>query len=196
MPSIRYGAANGNWRGGDVTTACVACGGVIVRSPAAISPRPFCNLRCYGVWRSTRRGPDSNSWKGGVTKNNGYRRVLSPEHPRAVNGYVAEHILVAEKALGKPLPGGVVVHHHNEIRDDNRNTNLVICQDARYHTLLHSRAATVRAGGDPSLEKFCPRCRCVRDKNKFSAHRQRVDGLDPVCKPCRATSQRNRRGNP
>jgi hypothetical protein len=58
-----------------------------------------------------------------------------------VNGRrVLEHIYLAEKALGKPLPKGAVVHHMNGIRDDNHTPlNLVICPDQSYHMKLHQR---------------------------------------------------------
>jgi hypothetical protein len=51
-----------------------------------------------------------------------------------------EHVLIAEKALGKPLPKGAQVHHLNERKGDNRNRNLVVCPDDAYHKLLHKRA--------------------------------------------------------
>lgn len=50
-----------------------------------------------------------------------------------------EHIVVAERALGKPLPNGAVVHHVNLDTHDNRPCNLVICPDEAYHRLLHKR---------------------------------------------------------
>ena len=50
-----------------------------------------------------------------------------------------EHIVVAEKALGKPLPKGARVHHVNLDTHDNRRRNLVICPDEAYHQLLHKR---------------------------------------------------------
>jgi len=49
-----------------------------------------------------------------------------------------EHILVAEKALGRALQKGEVVHHINCDKTDNRPGNLLICSH-RYHLQLHAR---------------------------------------------------------
>jgi len=51
----------------------------------------------------------------------------------------AQHRLVVEKALGKPLPKGAVIHHLNGNKADNRPCNLVVCPNEAYHNLLHSR---------------------------------------------------------
>ena len=58
---------------------------------------------------------------------------------RIDGGRTYEHIAVAEKALGRRLPKGAVVHHVNENRSDNTPTNLVICPNEAYHRLLHRR---------------------------------------------------------
>lgn len=48
-----------------------------------------------------------------------------------------EHILVAEKAIGRKLQKGEVVHHINCIRNDNRPENLLVCTIS-YHLKLHA----------------------------------------------------------
>lgn len=50
-----------------------------------------------------------------------------------------EHIVVAERALGRRLPKGAIVHHVNLDTHDNRPSNLVICPSEAYHRLLHKR---------------------------------------------------------
>lgn len=103
-------------------------------------------------------GPANNHWKGGRNLDkDGYIRVLMPDHPRAARTrYVLEHILVVEKVLGKYLRQNAVVHHRNEIRADNRNCNLIACENVTYHRLIHTRMKLRAAGVDPRLFRWCP----------------------------------------
>lgn len=50
-----------------------------------------------------------------------------------------EHRILAEKALGKPLPLGAEVHHTGEKWDNHGPFKLVICPNHEYHMLLHKR---------------------------------------------------------
>lgn len=85
------------------------------------------------------------NWKGGRTiTESGYVKIYLPDHPRSHNNYVPEHIIIAEKALGKLLPKGVEIHHANGTKDSGA---LVICQDRSYHMMLHQRIRAIKACG-------------------------------------------------
>ncbi len=78
-----------------------------------------------------------------------YMVVKCEGHPRASSvGVVLEHILVAEKALGRPIPRKAHVHHVDENPLNNASNNLVICENAAYHKLLHRRMRAYKATGD------------------------------------------------
>lgn len=103
---------------------------------------------------SNRTGLGHPNWNGGKTLDHGYVLILKPDHPKAnYYGYVREHILIAEKVLGKLLPEGAVVHHINENKADNRKENLVICENDAYHQLLHRRMRALKTCGNPNWRK-------------------------------------------
>lgn len=107
------------------------------------------------------RGSLNPNWKGGkYTDSRGYVRLLMPEHPRADSkGYVPEHIVIAEKAFGKPLPPKCVVHHHSPVQ-------LVVCENQGYHLLLHKRQRHLN-GFVPRRKSYYPvSAQIYRDKNK------------------------------
>ena len=88
-----------------------------------------------------RSGERSPHWKGGrYLSTDGY--VLLTVAP-GVQKY--EHIVVAERAIGRPLknlgrghPKTEVVHHIDGNKQNNANTNLLVCTH-EYHTALHHR---------------------------------------------------------
>jgi len=123
------------------------------------------------------KGSRSPGWKGGKVKNNhGYVKVSSNGHPRSdESGYVLEHILIAEKALGRFLVEPERVHHVNLIKSENTNSNLVVCPNDSYHRLLHIRTKALSECGHSSWRKCChckeyadPKTMQAVDKNQFS----------------------------
>ena len=126
----------------------------------------FCSMKCLGVDKRGKVGfnkgrifPDSvrkkmsdgrkskcvgennNLWKGGRRKRGyGYIAIYSPNHPFGdKDGNVMEHRLVMEKHLGRYLKKEEVVHHINEIRDDNRIENLMLFPNNIAHIAYHRK---------------------------------------------------------
>jgi hypothetical protein len=105
-------------------------------------------------------GKNHGRWRGGrIRREDGYVLVHAPDHPNAdAKGYILEHVLIASRALGKPLPCRSEVHHVDKDPSNNRRGNLVICEDHSYHALLHVRARALNASGNPSYRK-CDVCK-------------------------------------
>lgn len=100
------------------------------------------------------RGAMHGGWKGGESLcGDGYVLVT-------VSGFgsVKRCRLVAEKAIGKKLPLGAMVYHHNGNRSDDSNSNLVVCQDEEYHRIIHARARAFYACGHAGW-RLCRHCK-------------------------------------
>ena len=125
-------------------------------------------------------GSSNSNWKGGKRKRGGYLYIWQPDHPRAgKRGYVPNACLVAEKAMGKHLPNKAVVHHYNEIRDNDQNKNLVVCEDQAYHILLHKRQRAYSACGHANWLK-CKFCKQYDDPKNLSI-RPNGSGVHKKC---------------
>jgi hypothetical protein len=113
-----------------------------------------------------------------------YPMKSAPWHPRAKHGgssrgCVAEHVLVAEKALGRFMPAGAEIHHVDEDITNNANRNLVICESRAYHKLLHARTRIVKAGGNPNTQRICGACSSLKPIDAFNKGQRR-------CRQCQS----------
>ena len=99
-----------------------------------------------------------------------------------------EHISVAEKAFGGPLPNGSVVHHVDENKLNNKNSNLVVCKIG-YHKLIHQRTDAFNASGNADWRR-CNICKKYDDpKNLY------VRGTSAVHNRCRNIKHQAKRGD-
>ncbi len=162
-----------------IKSICEQCGTVFERDRFYHGKRPrFCSDACRG---KAITGSNNPSWTGGrcVPKNTSLYIFVSVPN----RGQVHEHVLLAEKALGRLLPRKACVHHFDENRQNNTPSNLVICQDAAYHMLLHARKDRLADTGDLQLKRCCD-CKQIKSLGMFSKNRGEWDGHSAVCKDC------------
>ena len=98
-----------------------------LRQKMSIARKRYCKTRAYKSLVKRRNALEQFPfWKGGRTHDGKYILIRSVGHPRAkFNGkYVAEHVLVMEKHIGRFLFPNEIVHHINENKKDNRIENL------------------------------------------------------------------------
>lgn len=120
---------------------------------------------------------------------------MKPRRYAEARGDSGERILVhrlrAHRALGRPLPPGVVVHHADGSK--SATAPLVICPSEAYHQLLHRRARIVQAGGNPNTDRICSRCKQVKPLVEFHLDRANREGRVQYCRPCRNRYEGERR---
>lgn len=81
-----------------ISIVCLNCGEIFYREQrnGHNGPKRYCSPECR---YKHMRGSNHQNYSGGryEPQNNDYITVLDPDHPRAYNGRVKEHILIMEK---------------------------------------------------------------------------------------------------
>ena len=92
----------------------------------------------------------------------GYYIVYMPSHHKArSSGVVYEHVLVAERKLGRKLKDGEVVHHEDENRLNNSIDNIFVFKSQSDHARYHQTGKRTLVGDyyiSPPLSRECLIC--------------------------------------
>jgi hypothetical protein len=98
---------------------------------------------------------------------NGYAVIYFPGHPKAMksknwNGYVYEHIVLAEHAIKRSLLHHEVVHHLDQNKSNNRPENLLVLESSQ-HAKLHNWLKKCKISFFPSNKKEtrCMLCQTI-----------------------------------
>ena len=103
-------------------------------------------------------------------------------------------IVEAERALGRSLPLGAVVHHLDGNPHNLEHSNLVICPSESYHKLLHMRQEALAVCGNADYKK-CYICKCYSREADVSPLRKPGRHVTTFYhRACARDLARNRRG--
>lgn len=123
-----------------VERACDYCGILYVLKPSQAFAyrqhgRFYCSKRCEGLGKIKRPLDRMHNGKPAVVDNYGYVKLWDPDNVLSHGGWVAEHRLVAQTMIDRPLTADDEVNHINRIKTDNRPENLQIV-DAQTHSVI------------------------------------------------------------
>ena len=141
-------AAKARYATARIKGACAHCGAEFTARPYNVG-RQYCSLQCRqtAVSRKTADQRSAKLRQAGA-KASTYRK-LNGRH---------EHRVVAEKAIGRPLRAGEVVHHKDENKHNNSPDNLEVLGSQSEHAARHTkgRLCTVPGCGRKHVGRgFC-----------------------------------------
>jgi hypothetical protein len=113
-------------------------------------------------------GANNPNFAGGkYIDDKGYVRILLPDHPKNIRGYVYEHRLLMEQYMGRYLEPWETVHHINEIKTDNRIENFFLCTH-KEHSAVHMEGRKASASEKERLRAHIKDVKPHTKKRDFS----------------------------
>ena len=87
---------------------------------------------------------------------NGRLYVHRPNHPYAnLRGFISNARAVIEDTISKNLSERMIPHHVDGDPSNDKNNNLVACEDLAYHNLIHARERALEACGNVHWRPCC-----------------------------------------
>ena len=122
---------------------CKECEKLFYISPSRqkMNRGKYCSKRCMLESFKKMTGNLNGHYKGEThtfKSKNGNRENLFVRDKNGI--FKPEYRVIAERVLGRPLTSNEKVHHIDVDSNNNKNTNLLIC-DNSYHSWLHQRYA-------------------------------------------------------
>jgi hypothetical protein len=114
-----------------------------------------------------------------------YWRVLKRGHPRAdKGGFVYEHVLVAEKNLGRFLLPEEEVHHEDEVKTNNSPGNIKVFSSHSEHMAAQRRQRALRECGHADWMKcgYCGEYDAPSNLYVYTPRRRQPRGFHTSCK--------------
>lgn len=137
---------------------------------------------CNAHYKRQRRNGDLKRRKAFSTDHNSW------VHPKTGRRYIKhkgkyrfEHIVIAERMYGGPLPKGAQVHHKDGDPSNNDPSNLVICPNQTYHAWLHRKARAQNACGHPDWRQ-CQICKSWDDPKNLYIHEKSKTIFHRACR--------------
>lgn len=180
-----------------VEQVCLACGTSFLVKPYRVREgiSKYCSRACK---HEAQRGPACHFWKRGHFMQNGYRQLTLPD-----GRYVAEHRLIMEQQLGRPLRSDEHVHHRDGDRLNNEPANLAILtnvEHARLHQVLAKGQWSKHYAACLDCERtdrphhgygLCQTCR-MRRRRARDARPARWSTLFDACTRCLSTNRKHK----
>jgi hypothetical protein len=115
---------------------------------------------------------------------NDYRVIFRPEHKSAMtsynwNGWVYEHVFVAEQYLGRQINKEEIVHHLDGFRYNNRHQNLIVLLESE-HIKLHEWMKNLPLNTNDIVKpeiKTCEVCGLILQDKQINTCSEKCNGL-------------------